>query len=275
MPAYVDAIERFRPKLIEAYPSTAYILARHMNATGRRVHVPAVTTSSEPLLDLQREAIEQAFETRVFDYYGSAERVLAAGECEAHAGLHVFEPFGITEILDDDGRPAPPGEDGRLVLTGLSNRLMPLVRYEIGDRSAWIPGECPCGRTWRRIDPITTKAEDILVTPSGRLIAPSALTHPFKPLDSIAASQIIQDDPSHVRVKIVRRPTYSEDDTKRLRSSLAERLGDDISIEIEFVDDIPRGRTGKLRWIVSNVPRDHARGTSNRSHSNLASRTDQ
>lgn len=256
MPAYVDKIAEFKPKLIEAYPSTAYILARFMNARRIRIPVHAVTTSSEPLLAIQREAIEQAFDTKVFDYFGAAERVMAAGECTAHDGLHVFEPFGITEILDENHDPVPPGVHGRLVLTGLNNRVMPLIRYEIGDASAWIDGPCPCGRTWRRISPVTTKAEDILVTPSGRLISPSLLTHAFKPLDNVAASQILQEVPERMLVKIVRRPAYTDADTAQLLTALHERLGHEIDIEIRFVEEIARGRTGKLRWVISKVPLD-------------------
>ncbi len=254
LPAYAEAITRFKPVMLEAYPSTAFVLARYLAAIGRKVPLRAVHLSSETLLPVQREVIESAFDCRVFDYYGCAERVLAAGECDAHHGLHVFEPFGITEIVDAAGEPCPSGAHGRLILTGLHNRLMPLIRYEIGDTSAFVAGGCSCGRSWRRIDPITTKAEDIVVTPDGRYISSSVLTHPFKPIDSIAASQIVQEAPERLTVKIVRRADYADADSRRLLSALQERLGDEIRIDLEFVDNIPRGPTGKYRWVISRVP---------------------
>ncbi len=254
LPEYVTALRDFRPVMLEAYPSTAFVLARFLVASGEQIPLRAVHCSSETLLPLQRETIEKAFDCSVFDYYGCAERVIAAGECEEHNGLHVFEPYGITEILDADGEPCPPGVHGRLVLTGLHNRLMPLIRYEIGDTSAFVAGDCPCGRSWRRIDPITTKAEDIVVTPDGRFISSSVLTHPFKPMDNIAASQIVQESPDRIVVRIVRRPGYTDDDSKKLLGGLQARVGGDIAIDLEFVDEIPRGKSGKFRWVVSNVP---------------------
>lgn len=103
---YVGKLKDFKPKALEAYPSTAYILASYLNKKGETFPLTCVLTSSETLLSFQRETIEKAFQCRIFDFYGMAERVVFAGECSFHQGHHLNLDYGIAEILKEDGRPA-------------------------------------------------------------------------------------------------------------------------------------------------------------------------
>lgn len=254
LPLYLDAMRARRCQFLDAYPSTAYILARHLVESGTTFPLRAVVCSSETLLPVQRAAIEQAFACRVFDVFSQAERVLFAMECEKHDGLHVQPEFGVHEIVDDDGEALPEGQFGRIVATGLQNYGMPLIRYDVGDVSAAMGGPCGCGRTLPRMAAVTTKAEDIVVTPEGRFISSSTLTHPFKPMVRIEKSQIVQETPDRVTVRIVRRPGYTDDDTRQLVTALGERLGPSVAIDVQFMEDIPRGPSGKFRWVVSKVP---------------------
>lgn len=253
LPRYVEDIRRRGLRFLEGYPSTLYILASHLLRAGRRLPMEAVFTSSETLHRIQREAIEEAFECPIFDFYGLAERVIFAGECERHEGKHLFDEYGVTEVVDDEGNPVAEGERGWLVGTTLWNRAMPLLRYRTSDLSARIEGRCECGRGLGRIESVTTKAEDIVVTPDGRLVSPSVLTHPFKPFESIRKSQIVQEEPDSVLVKIVAGEEFTSDDQRRLVGSLAERLGGTVEIEVRRVDEIPPEPSGKFRWVISKV----------------------
>jgi phenylacetate-CoA ligase len=80
------------------------------------------------------------------------------------------------------------------------------------------------------------------------------LTHPFKPIDGLRKSQIIQETANHVVVKIVPTAGLSEADRQQLLDGLQARLGPDVRIEIVVVDDIPPERSGKYRWVISKVP---------------------
>jgi phenylacetate-CoA ligase len=215
----------------------------------------AVLTSSETLHLMQREAIEKAFECRIFDFYGLAERVAFAGECQSHEGLHLAEEFAYVEIVSAEGKVVPDGTRGFLVGTSLHNSAMPMIRYRTSDVTAIVTDPCPCGRTLRRIEPIRTKAEDVVLTPDGRMISPSVLTHPFKPLESVTKSQIIQEERDRIRVRVVSTPAALPDSERsQLIAALGARLGDDVRIEIEEVDEIPPEPSGKFRWVVSRVP---------------------
>ncbi|HEX6750643.1 MAG TPA: hypothetical protein VF092_25375 [Longimicrobium sp.] len=253
LPRYVDEIRRRGLRFLEGYPSTLFILARHLLARGETLPLRAVFTSSETLHQVQREAMEAAFGCVPFDFYGHAERTLFATECAAHDGKHLAEEYGVAEVVDDEGNPVPDGTPGWLVGTSLHNTAMPLLRYRTGDVTAIRREPCACGRTLARIEPVTTKAEDIVVTPDGRMISPSVLTHPFKPYPQIRESQLVQDRADRLQVKLVAGEAFTAGDEAALVAQLAARLGAGMAVEIERVDSIPRERSGKFRWVVSRV----------------------
>ncbi len=252
--SYFEEMRRYGVQVLDGYPSTLFVLAKHLKNSHATFPLKAVISSSETLYDFQREIIESSFQCRVFDYYAVAERVAFATECEAHAGHHMVMEYGVSEIVDDQGDPVAAGTPGRLVGTSLHNRAMPLIRYVTNDRTAIRPSRCACGRALEVMDDVTTKAEDTLTLRDGRLISPSVLTHPFKPLDSIEESQIIQKELDRILVRIVPRPDYTERDTEHLIRELKSRLGQETAIEIELVEQLARTKAGKFRWVISEVP---------------------
>jgi phenylacetate-CoA ligase len=250
---YFSELERFGPVVLDGYPSTLYVLAKHLQNKGRTFPLSAAITSSETLYDFQRETIEKSFECRVFDYYALAERAAFAGECDQHFKRHLAMEYAISEVTDINGDPVPAGTEGLLVGTNLHNKAMPLIRYVTNDRTTLLQESCPCGRKLDLMEEVTTKAEDTITLKDGRLISSSVLTHPFKPLHTIRESQIIQTDYDQILIKIVKGEGYSDSDTAHLVSALAERLGRDVEIKVEFRDSLSRTSSGKFRWVVSEV----------------------
>ena len=254
LPSYFEEMARFKPDVLDGYPSTLYVLAKFLLSEARTFPLRAAVTSSETLYDFQRQAIEAAFACRVFDYYALAERVAFSHECDRHEGHHLAMEYGVTEIVGDDGMPRPRGSTGKLVGTSLHNNAMPLIRYVTNDVTSLRDGECSCGRHLELMDDVTTKAEDLLTLKDGRLISPSVLTHPFKPLDCIEGSQIIQTAPDAITVKIVAGSGYTEWHTQHLTTELQHRLGEDVRIEIVRVDRLEPSANGKFKWVISRVP---------------------
>lgn len=250
---YIDELKRYKPKVLDGYPSTVYVLAKYLKNKGETLCLNAVLTSSETLFDFQREVIEDSFQCKIYDYFGSAERVLFSTECDHHQGHHVASEYGITEIVDENYKNVATGDVGYIVATSLHNKAMPLIRYLTNDMSALKASTCSCGRGLPLMDDVTTKAEDMLTLRDGRLISPSVLTHPFKPLTSIHASQIIQEDIDHVSVKLVASDEYTAHDGERLIQGLKERLGGDVDVRISLVDSLERTRNGKFKWVISRV----------------------
>jgi phenylacetate-CoA ligase len=253
LPEYLKALREFEPAVMDGYPSSLYVLARMLLTRGERMPVRAAITSSETLYDFQREAIEEAFCCRVFDYYAAAERVIFSVECDHHSGHHLCEEYGIAEVLDDNEQLLPAGREGYLVGTTLHNRGMPLIRYRTTDRIAFKTTVCACGRPLQLTEDVTTKAEDLLRLRDGRIIPPSVLTHPFKPLDSIEGSQIVQTDLDRLLIRIVPGGAFGDGDRNHLLHELRARLGEDMRIDIECVEELPRTARGKFKWVISEV----------------------
>ncbi len=253
VPYYVEEMRDSGVEMLEAYPSAAYMLARYMEMRSARIPLRSVLTSSEPLLPAQRELIEDRFECRVFDAYSQAERVAFASECEMHEGLHVFGEYGVLEILDSENAPVEPGSTGQMVATGLHNMAMPLIRYATGDAATLRPEACSCGRTLQLLETVTGKAEDIVVTPSGRMVPGPLLSFAFKGVPGITRSQLLQDRPEELTVRLVLGDDFQPRDEVRVRAALEEMLPG-VEVTFEHVEEIPMSSRGKYRWVVSSVP---------------------
>jgi phenylacetate-CoA ligase len=162
--------------------------------------------------------------------------------------------YGLAEVVDSTGAPLSRGTTGRLVGTSLHNMGMPLIRYVTNDTTSFVATPCSCGRGLEMMSDVTTKAEDVLTLKDGRLISPSVLTHPFKPLDCIEGSQIVQKAPDHVVIRLVPGPEYQSSLTDHLVREFKHRLGDDVRIDVEMVPALEVSRNGKFKWVISEVP---------------------
>jgi phenylacetate-CoA ligase len=113
-----------------------------------------------------RERIEEAAGIKAYDIYGLSEIIGpgVASECEAQHGLHVFEDHFYPEIIDPETcEPLPDGSEGELVLTTLSKKAMPVIRYRTRDITTVIAERCTCGRTLRRIRRIGRRSDDMII----------------------------------------------------------------------------------------------------------------
>jgi phenylacetate-CoA ligase len=244
----VEKLASFKPHLLQAYPSTAYELARYLQGIGRVVPIPFVYTGSEMLYAHQRALIEQAFNCKVMDFYGMAERVAFAAQCE-HGNYHVTPEYSHVEIVDDAGNPTD--SDGFIVGTTFHNLIMPLVRYQLSDRSRWKRGECPCGRHYPMIEPISGKFEDVIYGSAGNAISPSIVTFAFKGLQFIERSQVAQVAPGKWELRIVPLPGFGAHERSALIGNIHKLIDPGLEISIVECADIPRTSAYKYRWIVN------------------------
>jgi phenylacetate-CoA ligase len=249
---YLDEIERFAPAFVDGYPSALLVCARRLVETGRELRVGACFPTAETLSADDRATLEAGFRTRVYNQYGSAEGASLVTECPA-GSLHVNPEVGVVEVLREDGTAAAPGEEGWLVLTSLLNRAMPLIRYRIGDLArAGEPGRCACGREMPRISELSGRQDDVVVTRDGRRIGMLSF-NVFKWTTGIAASQIVQESVDHFVLKLVPGEGYDAGQAQVAVNALHERVGADVRVDVQVVDDLPRGANGKLRAVVSKV----------------------
>lgn len=256
VPAYVWALNHYRPVTLTGFPSANYYLARLIRELGLEVHSPrALVLTSEPLEPYQRVVLEAVYRARCFEEYGSVENCVVATECE-RGRLHVHSDFGYLEILRPDGTPAAPGEVGEFVVTGFSNTNQIFLRYRIGDFGKWATESCPCGRTALPVvGAIVGRQEDAIVLADGREIM--GVEFMFKEERAIEEAQVIQEDYDRFVINVVPAAGYSAADRGAIRSDLIHRyeFGPDVKIEIYEVDFIPREPNGKFRHMICRVPR--------------------
>lgn len=150
-------------------PSYFLHLIERAEASGimlRDLPVRAGIFGAEPWSDAMRRRVEEAGGIKAYDIYGLSEIIGpgVASECSAQAGLHIFEDHFYPEIIDPEtGACVPDGEEGELVITTLSKRAMPMIRYRTRDITRLLTEPCSCGRTVRRIQRITRRSDDMLI----------------------------------------------------------------------------------------------------------------
>jgi phenylacetate-CoA ligase len=249
VPQYLAEMRARRLHFLLGYPSTIGLLAHFCVSRGEHLPLESVFLSSEPAFEWQLEAIRKAFGCRVFNYYGQTEQVTTAASCRDYSSLHLHSELTVAEFLPD------PSLSGHrfLVGTSLVNYAMPLIRYELGDVTAAIEGPCPCGREHERIRPVVTIANDFLVLPDGGLVPALLLHHPFVLARSVAAAQIVQEDPRSVIVQVVPCPGFSPAEAMMIIQGITAIVGPGVAIHLREVPDIPRTKNGKVRFLVSHV----------------------
>lgn len=250
---YLNEIEQFEPDYIDGYPSSISYCAQRAIEANRDIRIPAAFPTAETLRERDRELIEKGFSTKVYNQYGSTESAALITECQ-NGNWHVNPEIGIVEVLDEDNDPVSEGEIGELVLTGLNNKAMPLIRYRIGDMARGPPKyqPCTCGSNTPVIEEIVGRQDEVVITSDGRRI-PMLSYNVFKYAEGIEESQIVQESVDKFILRIVPGDSYNDHQANLVTKKLKNRVGEDISIEIELLDEIPKTSSGKFRAVISNV----------------------
>lgn len=133
--------KEIEPTVISSTPSVLTSFAPYYSGPPLEL----IETTSEPLLETERQLIEEAFGGPVYDAYGLSECVVGV-ECCEHEGYHFWPDAVKVEILDPESQePVPEGQSGEIVVTSFMQEHMPVVRYRSGDRGHLETSFCQCG----------------------------------------------------------------------------------------------------------------------------------
>lgn len=245
---YLAALDKYSPPWLHGYPSLLSLLASYLLERGSPLKQPpsVITIGAENLLPQQKDVMQRAFGCSVRQHYGQAEAVANISECPS-GHLHVDEDFSFVEFIPLDDQT----DVYRIVGTNWSNPAFPLIRYDTGDL-VHLPTENPsCRISGRVVESIDGRKEDYVVLPSGTRLG--RLDHIFKDLIEIREAQIYQPDRGTIIFKIVKREGYNLEVERHLLGEARKRLGQKVKIAVEYVSSLERSRTGKLRFVVSEV----------------------
>ena len=253
----VEWLRRERPDYLMTYSETLELLARVTGDERPADSLKAVVAISEQLTPSMRAYTERRFGTPVHQVYGLMEFGLVAARCDS-GRYHVHDEHCLVEIVDESGRPCEAGQTGRIVITTLSNFVMPLIRYDTGDLAEAVSGPCPCNRTLPSFGDIVGRYSRIAFLPPKTMARVAALREAIENMPTELASdlrefQIHQFADNRMELRFVVRSAPPNAFFERLRAEWA-RVTDQGEPELAMrrVDEIPRSPGGKTEVFTSD-----------------------
>lgn len=252
---YLSELKRFKPDYFYGYVSMIRQFADYIDKEGKNgvLKPNAIITTAEALTKVDRQQIESVFECKVFNEYGCGELGTIAHECE-HGKLHISAENMIVEILGDDGSPARVGEPGEIVVTDLVNYSTPLIRYRLKDYATMSNRPCPCGRQLPVVLGVHGREYDMLVNSEGKKFHGEFFLYLVEDLKkeniSIDKCQFVQNK-MEINIRISYSGNLSVDYFQNyFLTKLKARFDPNVKVLVNFVSDIPRERSGKLRTVI-------------------------
>lgn len=251
---YIEKLASFKPKEIIGHPSSIYKLAKYINENGvfGVISPNVIITTAETLMPYQRTCIENAFDCPLVDQYGCTEMAFFASQCQA-GKMHFHPEHAIVEIVDEKNCSVEPGVHGELVATSLITKVMPLIRYKVGDSLAISKEPADCHPAFPVIAFLEGRTDDLIYTRSGNSVG--RLSPIFRSDKNITVSQLIQEENGDIKVYVVPNDKYSSKNREMIRQELIDRVGDGFEISISEVESIPKEKNGKFRPVKSYYKR--------------------
>lgn len=262
-----ERLAEFQPTHLTTYASIMHELARHIEAgeldLGNKLE--QVVNISEKLMPKPRERYTELFGAPVLDDYGMGECLFLTSGCMTTHGMHVNADWAILEVVDDENQPVPAGERGtKVLLTNLSNRIQPFIRYEITDMVVMATEPCECGVQLPLIDHIEGRSSEILYARVDGELKP---VHPAVIEQAIGESaqareyQLVQKTPMRVDVRIEPLDHY-QISTADIHQTILDHLSKngvvELEVNVELVERLaPEDDRAKFKRVLSQVDPDN------------------
>jgi phenylacetate-CoA ligase len=281
MAAIASYLQQFGANAAISLPSVLLSIGDYVEHQGiQGIRLRKIATGGEHLFAGARELLTRTLGVEVFASGGySANDTGAIGyQCRAMTdGVHhVHEDLQVMEILDRaTGEPVPEGAIGQIVVTNLQRRLMPTLRYAIGDEGRWLSGPCACGRRTRRFE-LLGRADDVLNIGGAAKLVPEVVAAAVHATPGLSEHfQMVARVAGHLDqllVQVERQPGDESDEATIVRSVLAgldegskelramSERGEiaDVAVDVLPPGGLPRNpRTGKIQLIVDERQQHH------------------
>ncbi len=252
MMEYYQIIRRKRPHFIRGYSTSIASFATFLKENDLEIDsIRAAFPTAEMLLDHHRKTIEEVFDCTVYNEYGCRDGNGRANECEHHTGLHSCFELNYTEFLSlEDRDRVTEGERGEVITTDLLNYAMPFIRYAPGDLAVPSDEICPCGRTLPLISSLEGRTTDIITFSNGVTLGGPGMASIFREFN-LKEYQLIQKSRNELTINLVKRNNYREEETPEIMKIMQFHCGESVNIEIVFLDEIPREKNSKFKFVIS------------------------
>ena len=258
--SYIDTVDeqisrlcKLKPDVLEGYPSSIRLLVKAIEDSGIEDIKPKTIFGTAELLDREtRRYINSVFDVEMVDLFGCVELNRTAWECREHEGYHMDIDAVVMEFIKD-GESVSAGERGEIVYTGLYNYAMPLIRYEVGDVGVPSDETCHCGRGLPLMKVVEGRTDSFMQAPNGRIFPPLIWANTMRHIQGIRQFKAIQEKKDLIRIMVVKAGEFSQMTIDQIEHAIKEVMGDDVNVETEIVDEIPKDKSGKVRAAESKV----------------------
>ena len=256
MATFRGVLEKHRCQFVYGYASVLARYARFLKHRGEslgHLSMKGAISTAELLVPEDQELIEEVFGCPVINEYGCRDGGYLAQSCP-EGRMHIAADTVVLEILDDGGKPLPPGEEGEIAVTNLHSFGMPLIRYRLGDRAALSDEPCPCGRSLPVMTALLGRSTDTLVTPTGNRIHGLGAMYILRVIPEVTAFQVIQEKLDLLEVLVV--PTARGDHEAldhHITTEFEKLMGPGVEIRVAFVESIAPLASGKMRAIWNRM----------------------
>lgn len=242
------------PDYLLSYPSNVLALAQHFEATGTPLsRLREVAVYGEVLTPEVRDACGRVWGVPVVDMYSSQEVGYLALQCPESERYHVQTESVLVEVIDDDGRPCPPGRVGRVVVSTLHNFATPLLRYELGDY-AEVGDGCSCGRALPVLARVAGRQRNMWTLPGGERTWPIFGLRQWGGLEPIKQLQMVQHAVDRIEARIVGPRPLTAGEEAQFEALARQAFPWPFELTMTYLPEIDRSQGMKFEDFVSHVP---------------------
>ncbi len=249
---YWKSLNEFQPEFLVGFPSSVFEICQIARDRGLKYKgkVRVFFPTAETVLPEHREVISEILGCKLVDQYASSEGAPFILEC-SKGHLHIHPLTGIFEVVDEDLNPA---QSGQMLVTSFTTHGTPLVRYRIGDSITLADNskKCACGSIFPLVERIDGRTNDYILSPTHGKVNLGNISNSTKDTRGIVCFQLIQDKIDHLEVRIVASKDFDKKQEMNFISSLRERIGNEIVLDVRYVEAIEKEKSGKFR-IVKNL----------------------
>ena len=240
------------PKILLSYSSTLVELAKYIRSSdySDKITIKSILAGGEGLSEDNRILLESVFKGTVYRRYSNMELGIlgqdmgGGGPYYLNWGSYYFEC-----LKENSNEPAEEGEVGRIVITDLFNKAMPIIRYDTGDlgiMQKFSDGRLPV------LKEVYGRKRDCVYSTNGELLSPAKISVSMWGENDIKQWQFIQETKNGYILKL---NCNKNMETRNVIDKLTKILGADAQITVEFVEEIPVTSSNKRRAVVCNYQR--------------------
>jgi len=263
----IREINKFNPEYIGTDPNMFRQLAYLKKiGQGKNIQPVSLFSGGSILDDYTRNYVENAFNTKLFDTYGTSEGGPLAFQC-VNGNYHVNSDFVYLEFFDDKNKKTSYNTPGHVIITKLYGGGTPIIRYTgIDDIVTPVESSCNCGVTTQMIKQIEGRSTDLIILPNGKTLSPLTLTGiPSKIMEDfnsykIKQFQIIQHEIDQIEILIVIDEKQRnigvkvKDLLKEIEKRASRKIGKDINVTVTETDHIQKDvRSDYVKVVISKI----------------------